>query len=223
MNLYALLNESGHLFPLKESDPVSFAIENMADNRVFSYPVVKNDILIGYVKMSALVDLESSEKIGDHTVPFGGKSLIGNENIFDLIPRFQLWDLDCIAVIDPESKKFTGMVRMWDLLTLFSKSATFHQDGGTMVVEMSALQYSLSHISQICESENTQVIGVLIDKMEEDSNMLQVHLKLNGQNPERIVTAMIRHGFDVPYYSKTGTEPDLLKDRYDSLMKYLDI
>lgn len=222
MNLHAIKKYSEGLKPLQPDDSVQSAISLMHELTLRCYPVAGNSILLGYVHASELAKEHPDTAIRDfirHTEPF----LTGDETIYDIVDMLISNQMDCLALAGRDSGEWQGMVKAWDVLRAISKSATFHQDGSCLVLEMSALQYSLSRITQICEQEDEQVIGVLIDKMDEESNVIQVHLKINGHHPERLVGALIRFGYDVLYYNQSDTEPGVIKERYDALMKFLDI
>lgn len=223
MNLHTIKEHTENFSPLNSDDLVGTALDMMSQFVLRCYPVIENNKLIGYVWKADLEHEDQDSPIADLIRKDNLVFLQGDEHIFDIVEKLIGNRMDCIAIIDYETGDWRGAVRAWDVLRVISESATFFQNGSCIVLEMSSLQYSLSKLAQICEHEDMQVIGVLIDKMDSESNVIQVHLKLNGHNLERLVGAMKRFDFEVPYYSQPDTEPGVIKERYDSLMKFLDI
>jgi hypothetical protein len=65
-------------------------------------------------------------------------------------------------------------------------------------------------------------MGLLINKLN-DSNRIQVHIKLNSWQINGIMATLNRYDYTVVGVYTTAALLDDLKSRFDSLMKYLDI
>jgi hypothetical protein len=89
-------------------------------------------------------------------------------------------------------------------------------------LEIGKRDNSLSHISQIIESDNTQILSSSVRSFP-DSTRLEITLKLNRTDISSIVAAFLRHDYIVKgiYNDKRGY--DSTRDRYDQLMRYLDL
>ena len=84
------------------------------------------------------------------------------------------------------------------------------------------MNYSLSEIARIAESENATILCSFLTHLE-DSNALYVTLKVNVMDLSRLAAAFER--FEYPVTGKFTEEDyeDTLKSRYESLLKYLEI
>ena len=57
-----------------------------------------------------------------------------------------------------------------------------------------------------------------------DSTLIEVTLKLNRINIEAVIQTFNRFHYEIKaYYGENANDEDLLRDRYDSLMTYLNI
>ena len=87
---------------------------------------------------------------------------------------------------------------------------------------MNEYDYSLSQISQIVESNDAQILSNYITSFK-DSKLLEITIKVNRKNIEPILQTFVRYDYTVKAsFSEDDFELDM-KNRYDGLMKYLNI
>jgi hypothetical protein len=101
-------------------------------------------------------------------------------------------------------------------------SITIGQEGAVLIVETASHQYSSSELSRIIEGENGQLLGLWLDNVPE-SGRIRASLKVNTSNAERIISSLVRFGYEVIATFGDLDYQELVEKRYQSLMKYLDI
>ena len=82
--------------------------------------------------------------------------------------------------------------------------------------------YSLTEISRLVESEDLKILSISVDA-DAARRTLQLTLKLNKTNIKHIVATFERFNYKVLSTFMEEEQTDSLKDRYDILMKYLNL
>lgn len=100
--------------------------------------------------------------------------------------------------------------------------ASFAEPGGIVVLEMNRRDYSLATLARLAEEEDTKVLSTFVTSTA-DSETVHVTLKLNRQDIGRVIDAYERHEYEVRETYPELLFPDHLKERYDSLMTYLNV
>jgi len=104
----------------------------------------------------------------------------------------------------------------------FARLTSVEQPGGIIVLEISNKNNSLAHMSQIVESDNAQILSSYVQSFP-DSTRMEVTLKVNKQDLSAIIATFLRYEYDIKAtFNHTG-DNDNSKDRYDSLMNYLNL
>ena len=92
-----------------------------------------------------------------------------------------------------------------------------------MVIEVKARDYSMALISRIIEENNAGILSSYTSPIPE-TELLQVTLKLNVEDLTSIIKSFERYDYTVHGWFSNATKLDsTLQDRYDSLMRYLEI
>ena len=88
---------------------------------------------------------------------------------------------------------------------------------------MDVKDYSLSQIAQIVESNNARILYSYILTIPETSNV-EIIIKLNTVDLTSILETFSRYSYNVVhYFNATDDAQRLIDERYDLLMKYLNI
>jgi CBS domain-containing protein len=141
------------------------------------------------------------------------------QHIYDVIRLFAEKRLSLVPVID-ENKNYLGSISINSIVEYIADLTSVKDPGGILVIEINNRDNSLSHISQIVESNNAQILSSYITSFPE-STRLEVTLKLNRTDLSAIVASFLRYDYTV-----VATYNDLKadagsSDRYDQLMNYL--
>ena len=110
---------------------------------------------------------------------------------------------------------------MNDIMALFNNTPFLNEAGGIIVVEKALSDNSFSEISQIIESNDANILGFFISKM--DNNIVQTTIKIGHTGMNAIVQTFRRYGYHVISNHEEDTFIEDLKDRSNYLDKYLNI
>lgn len=96
-------------------------------------------------------------------------------------------------------------------------------ENSMVVIESQLIDYSLTDIARIVESNNGRVMNLSVLPVA-DGNTLMISIKLNLIDISPVLMSFERFNYKVLYYKmKEGTVTDTHKERLDELLHYLDM
>jgi hypothetical protein len=87
---------------------------------------------------------------------------------------------------------------------------------------MNSLDYQMSQISQIIESNNAKILGFYTETFE-DNNQLRVTIKLNQSKMGPILQTFSRYDYNIDEVYIDDQMENEFQSRYDHLMNYLSL
>ncbi len=208
---------------LKTSDTGQKALNWMEVFRVSHLPIINNRDFLGLISDTDIYDLnEPDQPIGNHTLSLIRPFVNSGQHIFDIVNIASKMKLSLIPVLD-EKKQYMGVVLVSDLIERIAEMSSLKEPGGIIVISILQNEYSLSQIAQIIESNNSRVLNLYITSPP-DSTRMEVTVKVNTNNLMPIIRTFERFSYEITTWH--GDDDDMDKfysDRYDSLMRYLDV
>jgi len=195
----------------------------MEDYHISHLPLTDEEEYLGLIADSDLMNVENpgtqlSELGGNLPKPF----ITEGEHYYNAMQILIEQKLPVLPVLD-QKYRYLGLITREDILNQMATSLSVQNPGGIIVLELHQNDYSLSEIARIIESNDTKILSVNI-KSAPDSTKLEITLKLNRINIEAIIHAFERYNYDIrSYFGETRKDDDLLRERYDSLLTWLNI
>jgi len=210
--------------PLKMTDDAHKAIVWMEEFRCNYLPVVDNGELQGFI--SEEIILESNEIEND----LSGFELEGKEcvvhldsHFYDIIKTASEHKLQMVCVLD-DNGKYAGVITVQDIMASFAQTSAVQMSGGILVLSMDLIDYSLADICRHVEENGAKVISSIMIEDPLDQGKIKITLKINQLDLSRIVATFERFGYRViGRYQESGATPSGEQERFDMLMKYLNI
>ena len=210
------------IVPLKTSDSVALAQSLMNEFKVSHIPVVNNQAYLGLLSESDIdTGVYPDTPVGNVKLSLNKPMIENSRNIYDVIRMISEQQLTLLPVVD-EKENYLGAISLQSLSNGLTTFAAIYHPGAVIILEISQNDYSLSEISQIVESNDTKVLSLNISSRV-DSTTLEVILKLNKQDIGGLLQTFSRYGYVVKASSEEEEDPGDLRERYDSLMNYLNI
>jgi predicted transcriptional regulator len=211
------------LAPLNPNEEAVNALAWMDEMRVQHAPVVLDNKLLGILSEDeVLIQNALDEPISNHQLMVVGFRVMDSQHLFDVIRIMANQKLTLLPVVD-QSEVYLGCITLKTLVFEFAKSNSFQQPGSIIVVEVSQHNYSLSEISRIVESNDAKVLSSYINSFP-DSTRIEVTIKVNKIDTSAIIQTFNRFNYLVlASYSEESKLDELLSNRYESLMKYLNV
>ena len=204
------------------NDPVSQALDLMADFHVTHLPVVVEEKLAGLVSEDDLLNVENDEMLLAELQPSFSKIVAHADAFFyEAVQLVNENGLTLIPVISGESE-YTGAIIATDLLRQIGRTCGVSDLGGIIVLEMEKVSFSFSEISKLVETNDAQIIQ-LNTYTDASSGNFYITLRINKAEISDIVATFQRYEYQVKYYFGEELYENELRNNYDHLMNYLNI
>lgn len=206
---------------LRTSDSGEETITMMGIYHVKHLPIVNNEQLLGLISEEEILDKNLNEAIGSYRLSMIKPYVQQNDHLFEVMKIMAQYRLTVIPVVDHDNK-YLGLITHEDLISFFAISFSFAEAGSIIVIETDQINYSLSEISRIVESEGATVLASFLTRMV-DSTKIQITLKINQMSVSRIVASLERFNYHIHGAFTEDDYENVLKDRYNALMSYLNV
>lgn len=208
--------------PLKHTDSGEVALHWMEEFKVRHLPVMKFDNFVGLLSEDDVLDQTNPEKsLNELFVHLPRPYVQGNAHIYEILAKMSDAQLTVIPVLD-ENETYLGCVGAKDVLHKLANTGSIKEVGGIIVLTLNLIDYSLAHIAQIVESEGAKVLSCFISSAP-SSQLIEVTLKINQTELGRIIRSFERFDYIIKASFQKDSYQDDLRNRYDELMKYLNM
>lgn len=208
------------IVPLKISDSVAVAIDFFKEFSVRQLPAVQDNICIGILSLDEIEDeLEDIPVLDFINLSYSFASTY--DHIYEVMRAISEQSVTLFPIID-ENNNYLGCITLASLFKNYVNCAAFSQPGSIVVLEMDKKNYSLAEIARIVESENKVILSSLLSSNAE-SDRLEITLKLNSAQIQNLLSTFERFGYNIKATFDEEDVKDTLKNRYESLMTYLNV
>ena len=207
--------------PLTHTDTGEKALRWMDEFKVSHLPVLKNGNFVGVISESDILDKmdveDTLDKLFDHLPrPYVNE----NAHIYEVLAKISEHKLSVLPILD-NNEKYLGCTSIHNLITKIANTGSIKESGGIIVLEVNAVDYSMAQIAQIVESNNAKILSSYI-MSPSDSNKLEVTLKINQIELDRIIRTFERYDYTIKASFQKSSGDEDVQFRYDALMNYLN-
>lgn len=201
---------------LRLTDSVAKALKSLRAQGVNALAVVENKQYIGLVSTEILSQALSPEQsLSDLKNYFSTFRMEEEEDVLASLPWFDEPNLDVIAITNAAGL-FRGYLTKNALGNLLLNSGVENKNGGIIRIPFQATRDSLSTIIRIIEEENGFVVRTFF---QEPLLVIQVQTETFG----RIISNLERHGIFIEKAFVFGEQLEVDQDRFDHLMRFIDL
>ena len=195
------------IVPLKISDSVAVAIDFFKEFSVRQLPVVQDNICIGILSLDEIEEELADIPVLDF-INLSYSFASTYDHIYEVMRAISEQSVTLFPIID-ENNNYLGCITLASLFKNYVNCAAFSQPGSIVVLEMDKKNYSLAEIARIVESENKVILSSL--------------LRLNSAQIQNLLSTFERFGYNIKATFDEEDVKDTLKNRYESLMTYLNV
>jgi Mg/Co/Ni transporter MgtE len=138
----------------------------------------------------------------------------------DVLEIFAKNHSNVVPVLD-ENNQYVGYYELEDIIKFFHETPFLKEPGGIIVVQKAILDYSMSQVTQIVESNNGRLLGLFISEATTDSVQITVKISLGAMN--EIIQTFRRYNYEIISEHQEDNYITNLKERSDYLDKYLNM
>ncbi len=223
MEIRQLIDKNIH--PLADTQTVREALLAFENQKYDILPVIDQyQNYIGLLRKEDILSREASLTLNSNTklLHTANSDVIHvDEHFYELISKLYELNSPIVPVVDKD-ETFLGVVTTERLMYMFSASFSFVEPGSILTLYIPRTDYSLAEIAQIVESEGGAILSSIIHNSEVPE-AVYVTLKINLNNLSSIIQSFERHGYKVKSRFSEREYQDVLKDRYDELMNFLNV
>ncbi len=210
------------IMPLKTSDTGKTALSWMEEYKVSHLPIVNNREFLGLISELDIYDLNDfDEPLGNHKLSLNNPYIFEDQHIYDVLKLVNEQNLSLVPVLN-EKGNYEGSINLQNLVKYFARAMSVENPGSIIVLEMTYNDYSLTELAKIVEENDAKVLSTFLIN-HEDSTRLDVFLKLNTVEISSILKTFERFDYFVKASFDEEDDLDDLKERYNSLMNYLNV
>lgn len=220
--MFAIELISDAIQPIHTSDSIQKAVDRMIEFRIRHLPIVNEEQFLGLLAEDDLAtETNPQTPIGSLALSLVNPYVLEDQHIYDVIWMFYELQVTVIPVLDLK-KNYLGLITVNSLNKYFAGLTSVGQPGGIIVLEINNKNNSLAHMSQIVESDNAQILSSYVRTFP-DSTRMEVTLKVNKQDISAIIATFLRYEYDIKATFNHTDENDNSRDRFNSLMNYLNL
>jgi len=208
--------------PIRSSETVEKALNWLDEFKVTHLAVVDGTQYQGLISENILYDAASSDMtIAELNVTLNRPFIYEDRHIYEVMKMVSDMHLSIAPILD-KNDNYMGLTTLPSLMHLISNTSSISEPGSVIVLELNQNDYSLGHLAQIIEGDDTKILSTYITSST-DSTLMEVTIKVNRNNIQGVLQALARYDYVVnASYSEIDYQEDM-KDRFESLMKYLDM
>lgn len=199
---------------------VEDSLKTIDEYKLTHLPVFEGLSFVGNISEEYLNELPLEEKL-THVKPYLSYfSLAEHSSIFEAINKFYNHDCNIIPVLD-ENEKYIGYILIEDVIAILSKMPWIAEPTAMMIVSIPAKNFSMSEVTKIVESNNGKIFGSFISRFINET--IEITVKFSAENLTSVGETFERFGYQIIHKFFQDEKKELIDNRYEQLMKYLEI
>jgi predicted transcriptional regulator len=208
-------------FKAIDSQDTIASVKDFFDDLTFShFPVVEEGIYIGSISSEDIETFDIDKKVIDYKYTLASFFTRTNSIWLEVLEVFAKNHTNLIPVLD-ENNSYIGYYEIDDIMSFFHQTPFLKEQGRIIKVKKGVLDYSMSQITQIVESNNGKLLGLFISESDVDS--IEVTMKISLGAINEIVQTFRRYNYEIISEHQEDNYISSLKERSDYLDKYLNI
>jgi Mg/Co/Ni transporter MgtE len=175
---------------------------------------------MGCIALDDVDTFDADKKITDYRYtlePFFARSTM---MWLDVLEVFAKNHSNVVPVLD-ENNLYVGYYELEDIIKFFHETPFLKEPGGIIVVQKAVIDYSMSQITQIVESNNGRLLGLFISEANAESVQITIKISLGAMND--IIQTFRRYNYEIISEHQEDAYITNLKERSDYLDKYLNM
>ena len=205
---------------LRSNHSVSAAQNFFIDYDFSHFPVTENGVYLGSLSSEDADTFDVDKTIADYRYTLEPFFVRDTTSWLDVLEIFANNHTNVVPVLNAENR-YVGYYEFEDIIKFFHDTPFLKEPGGIIVVEKPVLDYSMSQVAQIVESNNGRILGLFISDATVDTVQITVKISLGAMND--IIQTFRRYNYEIVSEHNEDNYINNLRERSDYLDKYLNI
>lgn len=208
-------------FKALDSEETIVEVQSFFDEVSFShFSVLKEGVYLGCIAADDVETFDFDKKVSDYKYTLEGFFARINMNWLDVLEIFAKNDCNMVPVLG-EDNSYLGYYELEDVVKFLYETPFLKDQGGIIVVEKNAVDYSIGQITQIVESNNGKLLGLFISDASAEKVQVTIKIALGPMND--IIQTFRRYNYEIVSEHQEDNYMNSLKERSEYLDKYLNI
>ena len=208
------------IIPVSETKRIE-EVQAIFSQTTYSHvPVAKEGAYIGCLAEADTHCYDADRTIVSYAQAYQQFFVKQEANWLQVLEAFAQNKTNVLPVLN-EGGKYMGYYELADIMSFVGNTPFMTLPGNTVIIEKRMVDYSFSEISQIVESNDGRILGVLISQIV--NNTVQISLKTSDTNFNDILAAFRRYGYTIVSSHQEDAFLKDLQERSKYLNKYLNI
>ena len=203
------------------SDEVGFVLNMMQEFKTDKLAVVDKEQLLGVIDENILMEYDELTTIAPLQASLLPYKIYEGLHLFDVLKATKEHTTFFLPVVHSDSQ-YLGITSPQKILNVMIQHSPLTSSGGIIVLELETRNYSLAEIAKIVESNNAVILSSMIATTE-NQHLIQVSLKINKNDLKDIQASFERYQYTVTSVFHQSEYEHQLQERFDSLMRYLEV
>lgn len=206
---------------LEVEDNALFAMQLLDEYKMKQLPLVRGNEFLGLISEDKVMEITDPETpLGNYLQGLQMVYVQKDQHVYDMIRLAAEFQLSAIPILSNEGQ-YMGVVSIYCLVRELAKLASVNQPGGIVVLELSQNDYSFTEIAQIVEGNDAKILSANITSAP-DSQKLELTLKINLTNIDAVIQTFNRYDYVISASYHESDFDDMIKDRYEELMRFIN-
>lgn len=206
--------------PIHVMDTIAEVQDFFIEMAFSHFPVMEEGVYTGSIAAEDVETFDLGKKVNDYRYTLEGFFVRSTDLWLDVLEVFAKNQTNIVPVLDADNK-YVGYYELEDIIKFFHETPFLKEPGGIIVLRKGVQDYSMSQVTQIVESNNGKLLGLLIS--EADLETVQITLKISVGPTNDIIQTFRRYGYEILSEHQEDNYINNLKERSDYLDKYLNI
>ncbi len=205
---------------LKIDEPISEVLDFFEEVNFSHFPVLENDVYIGSISKNDLETFDFDKNLSDYKYSFERFFTRENSVLLEVLEVFSKNHSNLIPVLNAENK-YLGYYEIEEVIKTFQETPFLSESGNIIIIKKEIIDYSMSQIAQIVESNNGKLLGVFVSNS--DLSNIEITLKINVGDINDIIQSFRRYNYEIISEHQQDDYITILKENANYLEKYLSI
>lgn len=205
---------------INSQETISEVQDFFAEVSYSHFSVIDEGIYIGCIAADDIETFDGDKKVSDYKYTLEGFFARKNMIWLDVLEVFAKNHTNVVPVLDDENN-YTGYYELEDIVKFFHETPFLKEQGGIIIIEKSILDYSMSQVTQIVESNNGKLLGLFVSEASADKIQITLKIALGGMN--EIIQTFRRYNYEIISEHQEDNYLNNLKERSEYLDKYLNM
>lgn len=141
------------------------------------FPVLEGGIYLGSIVAEDIETFDTDKKISNYKYTLEPFFVRSSMNWLDVLEVFGKNHTDIVPVLD-ENNHYLGYYELTDSMRFLNETPFIKEAGGIIIVKKALVDYSMSQVSQIVESNNGKLLGLFVSKSDNDTIEITIKVTL---------------------------------------------